>query len=106
MKILFDQGTPLPLKKYLAAHTVSTAYQRSWHEKKNGDLIATAEEAGFDCIITTDKNLRYQQNLTNRKIAIIVLPLTRWDIIEKHISIVEQTAEQAVPGAFLEILFP
>ena len=54
MKILFDQGTPAPLRKTLAAHTVSTAFEMGWAEVENGDLLAAAENV-FDAFITTDK---------------------------------------------------
>jgi len=66
MKILFDQGTPVPLRKLLPDHSIITAYERGWQTLENGDLIAAAEADGFDIIITTDQNLKYQQNLTDR----------------------------------------
>jgi hypothetical protein len=59
VRILFDQGTPAPLRKILAPHFVSTAFERGWAEAENGDLLAAAETA-FDAFVTTDKNLRYQ----------------------------------------------
>jgi predicted nuclease of predicted toxin-antitoxin system len=73
VKILFDQGVPVPLRKHLANHQVATAYERGWGAIKNGDLIAMAEREGFDLLLTTDQNLKYQQDLTHRKIAIAVL---------------------------------
>ena len=72
--ILFDQGTPTPLRHALAGHTVPTAYEMDWAELENGDLLAAAEAQRFEVLVTTDKNLRYQQNLAGRKIAIFVLP--------------------------------
>jgi hypothetical protein len=84
MRILFDQGTPAPLRHHLTAHTVETAYERGWSNLENGDLLAAAEQAGFDLFITTDQNLRYQQNLASRMISILVLPTTRWPVIEQH----------------------
>ena len=71
MLILFDQATPVPIRPYLAGHTVRTAAQEGWDRLKNGDLLAAAEEAGFDILLTTDKNIRYQQNLSGRKIAML-----------------------------------
>lgn len=71
MKILFDQGTPVPLRRALAEHTVSTTYEQGWATITNGQLLACAEDAGYDLLITTDQNLRYQQNLTTRRIAIV-----------------------------------
>ena len=77
MKLLFDQGTPVPLRKYLLNHTVVTAYEQGWNDIRNGDLLQRAETADFDAIITTDQNIRYQQNLTGRKISIVVLLTTK-----------------------------
>jgi hypothetical protein len=73
MLVLFDQATPVPIRPYLTGHTVSTAFQQGWDKLKNGELLAAAEQAGFDLFLTTDKNMRYQQNLAARTIAIIVL---------------------------------
>jgi hypothetical protein len=84
MRILFDQGTPVPLRRHLSGHTVSTAYEMGWSGLANGDLLAAAE-AQFDLLLTTDQNLRYQQNLSGRQLAILVLPTTSWPEIQKHL---------------------
>ena len=73
MKILFDQGTPVPIRRFLEGHEIRTAAQEHWDTLRNGDLLEAAEACGFDLLLTTDKNLRYQQNLKGRRIAIIVL---------------------------------
>ena len=73
MLVLFDQGTLVLIRASLKNHTVKTAAQQGWSAFKNGDLLKAAENAGFELLVTTDKNLAYQQNLTGRKIAIIVL---------------------------------
>ena len=73
MKILFDHGTPAPLRRALLGHAVSTAYEMGWTELDNGALLK-ATETDFDALITTDQNLRYQQNLTGRRLAILVCP--------------------------------
>src|SRR5713101_1719053 len=67
MRIIFDQGTPVPIRSYLELHTVRTAAQQGWDKLTNGDLLTAAEEAGFDLLLTTDKNMRYQQNLAAGK---------------------------------------
>lgn len=82
MHILFDQGTPLPLRDSLIGHEVSSAYERGWSSLENGDLLNAAETAGSDAIVTTDQNLRYQQNLKHRKLAILVLRTTSWPRIK------------------------
>ena len=86
MKILFDQGTPVPLRAHLTNHTVETAYERSWSNLKNGDLLTKAEEEGFDVLITTDQNLRHQQNLSSLKISVVVLMTTNWPRIKSNVT--------------------
>jgi len=61
MRILFDHGTPGPLAPFLTGHTVTKAKDRGWDTLSNGDLLAAAEIAGFDVLVTADKNIRYQQ---------------------------------------------
>jgi len=78
MRILFDQATPVPIRSYLERLVVRTAAQQGWGELRNGDLLRAAEGAGFDLLLTTDKNIRYQQNLAGRKIAIVVLSQQQW----------------------------
>jgi hypothetical protein len=73
MRILFDHGTPSGIAKSLLGHEVTEAIERGWDRISNGTLLKLAEEAGFDLLLTTDKNMRYQQNLTGRKITIVVL---------------------------------
>ncbi len=73
MRVLFDQGTPVPLRQYLIEHSVTTAYEEGWSNLSNGDLLKSAEDKGYQIFVTTDRNLRYQQNLRDRQIAIVVL---------------------------------
>lgn len=103
MKILFDQGTPVPLRRSLTDYTVDTAYERGWSALTNGDLLAMAEQDGYELMITTDQNLRYQQNLASRQIAIIVLKSTSWPRIRRNIEIIQAAVEISVPGAYQEI---
>ena len=76
MRVLFDQGTPVPLRQFLQSHSVSTAYEQGWSSLKNGELLQSAEDNGFEVLVTTDTNLKYQQNLSKRKIAVVVLSTT------------------------------
>lgn len=78
MRILFDQGTPAPLRRHLPGHHVETAYERGWSRLRNGVLLDSAEAAGFEVLVTTDTNLRFQQRLDARRIAIVVLSTTSW----------------------------
>ncbi len=103
MKILFDQGTPVPLRRSLTGHTVDTAYDRGWSALTNGDLLEIAEQNGYDLMITTDQNLRYQQNLASRQISIIVLLSTSWPRIQLQIESIQKAVNKSFPGAYQEI---
>jgi uncharacterized protein (DUF2249 family) len=83
MKILFDHGTPAPLRRSLTGHDVSTAHEMGWDELDNGALLRAAE-GQFDVLVTTDQNLPYQQNLAGRRLAILVLSTTSWPKIRDH----------------------
>ena len=102
MRILFDQGTPAPLRAFLAPHTVVTATEMGWSELENGDLIAAAEKT-FDAFVTTDKNIAYQQNLSGRSLAILVLPTTSWPKLRERTSEIANAVNALVPGAFVEL---
>ena len=102
MQILFDQGTPAPLRRGLSLHSVSTAYEMGWALLSNGDLLGAAE-GRFDLLITTDQNLRYQQNLSGRRLAILVLPTTSWPEIQKHNTEIAAVAASIQPGSYLEL---
>lgn len=88
MKILFDQGTPVPLRRHLESHRVITAYEAGWSTLLNGQLLEVAEREGYDLLITTDQNLRYQQNLSRRHLAILVLGTTSWPRMQQHIEVI------------------
>jgi hypothetical protein len=103
VQVLFDQGTPAPLRQFLLAHQVSTAYERGWSTLKNGELLETAELAGFSVLITTDTNLKYQHNLTSRCISIIVLTTTSWPRIKAQVESVVLAVDSAVPGGYIEV---
>lgn len=106
MKVLLDQGTPAPLRTVLAEHHVETAFERGWLTLTNGALLAAAEAPGFEVFITTDQNLRYQQNLLNRRLAIIVILTANWPRIKPHAQIVADALESVTEGAFLELMIP
>ena len=104
MLVLFDNGTPRTLTRYLIdRHTVTEARARGWEEKENGDLLALAEAEGFEVPVTTDKNIAYQQNLAGRKIAIVVLGQGRWSLIKPHVARVAAAVDAAIPGSYIEV---
>jgi len=102
MKILFDQGTPAPLRKHLPGHSISTSFEAGWSNLSNGDLLKAAETS-YDLLITTDKNLRYQQNLTGRRLAILVLPTTSWPVIQQHAGEVAAAVSTMKPAEYREL---
>ena len=104
MRILFDQGTSAPLRHALTGHSVETAFELGWATLQNGALIAAAEGAGFEAFITTDKNLKYQQNLAARSISIVVLSTTSWPRIERALPDVVAAVERALPGGYSEVV--
>src|SRR5688572_6317289 len=85
MRILFDNSTPRGIASVLAGHDVTEARERGWDRLHNGDLLDAAEKDGFEVLLTADQNIWYQQNLKNRKIAIIVLGSGRWTLIKRHL---------------------
>jgi hypothetical protein len=106
MLILFDNGTPRGLARFLAGHTVEEARARGWEELRNGQLIDLAEQAGFEVILTTDKNIRYQQNLTARKIALVVLEHSQWPMVKLVAGTIVAAVNAAKPGSYLEVVVP
>ncbi len=103
MKILFDQGTPRPLRHSLAEHSVDTAAERGWSDLDNGDLLEAAEDEGYDLLITTDQNIRHQQDLANRNIAILVLLSTAWPLIQQKVDAISAAVNDMGPGELKEI---
>lgn len=103
MNILFDQGTPVPLRAALVGHAVETAYERGWSKLSNGDLLTAAETASFDVLITTDQHLHNQQKLFGLRLAVVVLPTTRWPQIRRHAENVVAAVEAIQPGEYREL---
>ena len=103
MRILFDQGTPAPLRRYLDGHVVDTAAERGWSDLDNGDLIDNAEQAGYDVLITTDQNLQYQQNLAARRLAVVVLLSTAWPKVLLRVEDVRIALDRIGPGELRDV---
>jgi len=106
MLILLDQGTPVGLRDALKGHVVKTAHQQGWSTLLNGELLRAAEEAGFDILVTTDKNLVYQQNLSDRKIAIVVLGRNRWSLIRRALPQIENAVNAAKQRTYALVEIP
>ena len=106
MLVLFDHSTPAPLSSYLTGHAVTETRTRGWDTLSNGDLLAEAERAGFDVFLTADKNIRYQQNLAGRRIAVVVLSTPQWPLVRLHTARVAAAVNEATPGSYVEIDIP
>lgn len=106
MRILFDHGTPSGIARSLVGHEVTEAIERGWDKISNGELLTTAEAAGFELLLTTDKNIRYQQNLKGRKIAIVVLGNSAWRMVRKHLDRVAAAVNEAAHGSYVEVEIP
>ncbi len=106
MQVLFDQGTPAPLRPFLLSHQVSTAYERNLSTLKNGELLHATELAGYAVLVTTDTKLKYQQNLANRRISVVVLSTTSWPRIKAHVESVIAAVNSVTPAGYSEVHIP
>jgi predicted nuclease of predicted toxin-antitoxin system len=104
MKVLFDEGTPLPLRKHLVGHRVETVQELGWSAATDGELLARAEGV-YDAFITTDRNLRHQQNLAGIKLAILVLPIPSWPKLAPSTDKILEALNQIKPGQIIEWKF-
>ena len=106
MRILFDQGTPEPLVAFLEGHTITKAKEAGWDRLVNGELLKAAESAGFELLLTTDKNIVSQQNLESRRIAIVVLGNSRWRIVQRYVRKIAACVNAATPGSYTDVDIP
>jgi hypothetical protein len=106
MRVLFDNGTPRGVAAAWSGHMVEEARSRGWDTLRNGELLDAAEAAGFDVFVTTDRNIRYQQDLTGRSIAVVVLGRGRWRLIRSKLREIAAAIATATPGSFTEVEIP
>lgn len=106
MRVLFDNSTPRGVAAALSGHVVEEARLHGWDNLRNGELLDAAEAANFDVFVTTDRNIRYQQNLSTRRIAIVVLSKGRWRLIKSKLAVVTAAVGAASPGSFTEVEIP
>jgi hypothetical protein len=106
MRILFDHGTPSGIAVSLSGHKVTEARERGWDRISNGELLEVAEAAGFEVLLTTDKRIRYQQNLTGRKVAIVVLGNSTWRVAQLYVDRIARAVDDAKPGSYAEVEIP
>jgi hypothetical protein len=106
MRILFDHGTPSGIAGSLTGHEVTEAIERGWDRISNGELLSLAEAEGFDLLLTTDKRIQYQQNLTSRKIAILVLGNSTWPVVRIYLDRIALAVNKAIPGTYGQVDIP
>ncbi len=106
MRILFDHGTPEPLIPFLSDHSISTAKRMGWDTLSNGQLLKSAEDAGFEILLTTDKNMAAQQNMKGRGIAIVVLGNSQWRLVQRQMRKIASAISSVQPGTVTEIDIP
>jgi hypothetical protein len=102
MRVLLDACVPRPLRRYLPGHTVRVAQEMGWAQLKNGVLLKEAE-LQFDAFITTDQNLKYQQKVGGRKLAVLVLPTNDWPTIRLNAAEVAAKVAALKPGDLVEL---
>ena len=106
MLILFDHVTPGGIARSLPGHTVTKAKDRGWDRLTNGDLLVEVERAGYDVLLTADKNMRYQQNLSGRRIALVVLSTPQWPFVRLHLDKIAAAVNACTPGSYTEVEIP
>jgi hypothetical protein len=87
VRILLDEDVPRPLRRDLVGHDVATVVEMGWSGVKNGVLIGLAVSAGFEILLTCDRNLQYQQNVPTLGLALVVLAVrdTKLDTIRPFV---------------------
>jgi hypothetical protein len=106
MRVLFDHGTPTGIAAILSGHEITEAIEGGWDRISNGELLKVAETEGFDILLTTDKRIRYQQNLTGRKLAIVVLGNSTWRVVRLYLDRISAAVNEATPGSYAEVDIP
>lgn len=107
MRILFDKNVPVGVRGCLAGHEARTFADMRWHPQlENGELLKACEEEGFDVMVTADQNIRYQQNLTGRRLVLVVLGSNIWPIVRDHQAAIAAKVDAALPGSYEFIEMP
>jgi predicted nuclease of predicted toxin-antitoxin system len=107
LRILFDHNVPVKVRTFLPGHEVQTVVEMNWPPQlENGELLRAAEEAGFDVLVTSDQNIRFQQNLAGRRLALVTLGSNRWKTVAAHGAEILAVVNSATPGSQQFILMP
>ncbi len=109
MRILFDKNVPVGARRFVSGHELRTFVEMRWHPQlENGELLKAAEAAGFNVLVTSDQNIRHQQNLMGRRLALVVLGSNIWPIVREHGATIAAKVDAATPGSydFIEMALP
>jgi predicted nuclease of predicted toxin-antitoxin system len=109
LRIVFDKNVPVGVRRFLPKHEVRTVVEMQWHPQlENGELLNAAEAAGFDVLVTSDQNIKYQQNLAGRRLALVVLGSNIWPVVRHHEAAIAAKVDAATPGSydFIEMPLP
>jgi hypothetical protein len=106
MKLLLDECVPVQIRNALPEHEIHSATDPQWRGLSNGELLRLAEQREFTVIIVADKNMRYQQNLSGRAIAILELWTNHRPTLEQHFQYIKIAVEQMLPGQYFELTSP
>ena len=109
MRIVFDKNVPVGVRRFLTKHEVRTFVEMGWHPQlENGELFMAAGAAGFDVMVTSDQNIRYQQNLRGQKLALVVLGSNIWPVVRQYSAAIMARVDGATPGGydFIEMPLP
>jgi hypothetical protein len=106
MRVLFDNGVPRGVAAGLLEHDVAEARSLGWDTLRNGELLQAAEDASFDVFLTSDRNLRFQQNMSGRRLAIVVLSNSRWRLVRRAIGDIAAAIAASAPGDICEVEIP
>ena len=106
MKVLLDHNIPLQLKRALTNHSVTAAREMGWDRLRNGELLASAEQAAFEVFVTGDQGIPYQHDLKARRLGFVILTNTRRRLVLLHCERIEQAIGNAVPGSLQLLAIP
>jgi len=102
VKVILDESVPIQTARFIIGHEVTTVQREGWAGIENGDLLNLVD-GRFDVMVLADKNLRYQQNLASRRIALVELPSNRWPILQKMAIQIAEAVNNARPGAYISL---
>ena len=107
LRIIFDKNVPVGVRRFLSEHEVHTFVEMQWNPQlENGELLDAAEALAFDVMVTSDQNIRHQQNLTGRKLALVVLGSNIWPVVRDQGAAIAAKVDAATPGSYAFIEMP